>query len=80
MASRSLPPASSSFTLCSARELDSAAKSDGLLSLPPSFSFEFLPSGSPEHCGFPPGGAVEGGEGTGLVWERFGNVLLFEVC
>lgn len=78
------PPSSSSFVLCSARAPGSPAESDAFLSLPPSFSsrpgLEFLPSGSPPLCGFPPGGDVDGGEGTGLLWERFGKVLLFEAC
>lgn len=73
---------SSSFALCSTGQLDSMADSDTLLSLSPSFSslpdLEFLPSGSPAHCCFPPGGEVEGREGTGLLWERFDKVLVLE--
>lgn len=50
-----------------------ASSSNALRSLTP--SFEFLPSGSPAPCG-----DVDGGEGTGLLWERFAKVLLFKAC
>lgn len=61
----SLPPLSSSW--------GSTGGSETLRSLPP--SFEFLPSSSPALCG-----DVDGGEGTGLLWERFAKVLLFKAC
>lgn len=69
---------SSSFACWSTGQLDSIDDSVTLLSLSPFSSLpdlEFLLSVSPAHCCFPPGGEVEG-EGTGLVWERFGKVLV----